>query len=70
MAFEKFITTEQKLKTLGEKLDKVISDLDAMLLKEDLLVTPVFGEAIQDTPPQDAPIDPFDTPQEPFNDPT
>jgi hypothetical protein len=66
MAFEKFIPTEQQLKTLDKTLDKVISDLDAMLLKEDLLVTPVFGEAVQDTPPAaDTPIDPFDTPQDP-----
>lgn len=60
MAFDKFIPVEQKLNQLSAKLETIISDLDKMLLKEDLLVTPVFGEAVQTepTPPQEPSDDP------------
>ena len=57
MAFDKFITIDQKLTLMGAKLDGIISDLDAMLLKKDL-DTP-FGTL--DTPqstPQEATDDP------------
>ena len=64
MAFEKHVPIEMQFKRLTTKINATIAELDHFLMKEDLLVSPVFGEAVQDIPPKDIPIDPFDTPLE------
>jgi hypothetical protein len=37
MAFDKFVTTEQKLEDLGDRIDLIIVELDALLAAQPLL---------------------------------